>query len=108
MTIEVRGQTDDAIRALVEVLTTYEAEHPECRIALYRRNSASIRIRVIDPSFASLARADRHDRLWRYFEPLPDSVQSQVSLLVAITPEELSTSLASQDFDRPVPAVSGL
>jgi len=65
----------------------------------------TIYIRVIDPDFAAVNRGDRHEILWQFLEPLADDDQSQVSLLLALTPEETKNSFASLEFDHPVPPI---
>jgi stress-induced morphogen len=73
-------------------------------IEVYRQNSVSLRVRIVDPDFAGVSRADRHEIVWRYLEKLPESVQSQVSLLLALTPDETKVSFANYEFDHPIPS----
>ena len=49
MTITIRGDTDDALVSVEESMNEYEGLHSDAQIDLYRQNSISIRIRVIDP-----------------------------------------------------------
>ncbi len=104
MPISVRGPRDDAIDQVVRALGTYAEQHPGARIETYRQNSVSIRVRIIDPDFAGISRADRHELIWSFLEALPEDVQSQVSLLLPLTPDETATSFASFEFDHPIPS----
>ena len=103
MTLEIRGKSDGAMELVREALSQYEAQHPAAQIVIYRQNSVSLRIRIIDPDFAATTRADRHDVVWRLFEELPDDVQSQISILLLLTAEEANGSFANVEFDHPVP-----
>ena len=47
---------------------------PKARIDLYRQNPASIRIRIVDPRFPGMSRADRNAYVWKYFDQLTDEV----------------------------------
>jgi hypothetical protein len=89
---------------VLQALRDYENQHPDAQIEAYRQNSVSIRVRIIDPDFAGISRAERHEIVWRFLEPLPDDVQSQMSLLILLTPEELPTSIANLEFDNPIPS----
>ena len=57
----------------------YEADHPHAKIDLYRQNSVSVRVRIIDPDFVGYGRPQRSQQAWRYLEKLPDDVQSDIS-----------------------------
>src|SRR5260221_5551492 len=103
MSTEIRGKSDSALEAIVKSLAKYEAAHRRAEIMAYRQNSASIRIRVIDPDFASVSRSDRHDTVWSYLEGLPDDVLSQISVLLALTPDDRAISIGTLDFDHPIP-----
>jgi hypothetical protein len=104
MPITLRGASDDSIDQVLRGLGGYEAQHPNAQIEVYRRSSVSIRVRIVDPDFAGISRSDRHEIVWRFLEPLPEDVQSQVSLLILLTPEETATSLANFEFEHPVPS----
>jgi hypothetical protein len=102
----VRGNGDQFTDQVLAALHPYKAQHPGAEIQAYRRNSASIRVRVIDPDFSGISRAERHDVIWRHLEKLPESIQSQVSLLVLLAPSETGTSIANLEFENPVPSRS--
>ncbi|MEO6810377.1 MAG: hypothetical protein ABI353_14775, partial [Isosphaeraceae bacterium] len=103
MSISLRGTSDNIVALVLQALRGYKDQHPHARIDAYRQNSVSIRVRIIDPDFAGVRRAERHEILWRFLELLPDDVQSQMSLLILLTPEELPMSFANLEFDNPVP-----
>ncbi len=100
----LRGQSDQSIGRVIDALKGYEADHAQARIDLYRQNSVSVRIRIIDPSFQSLNRPERHSRVWHYLEQLPEEIQSDISMLLLLTPDETKMSFANMEFEDPVPA----
>jgi hypothetical protein len=95
---------DRATSQVIRALGEYGKRHPSARVDVYRRNVASIRARIIDPDFEGIGRAERHEAIWSYLEALPEDLQSQVGLLVLLTPEEAKTSVASFEFDNPTPS----
>ncbi len=102
----MRNPMDDQaeIRAILAVLESHKVSHPEAQIKSYRQNSGSIRIRIIDPDFRGLDKALRHDQIWDLLERLPDDTQSQITVLLLLTPEEAGTSFANMDFENPIPS----
>jgi len=104
MARRIRGQGDPELQQVVDALAGYESRHPRADIEAYRQSNVSIRLRVIDPDFAGVSRADRHDLLWDQFESLPEEIQSQISVLLPLTPEEARVSFANQEFDNPIPS----
>jgi stress-induced morphogen len=104
MSIAVRGTGDSFTDQVLDALGNYESLHPGAEIEVYRRNSVSIRVRIVDPEFLGISRSERHEIVWRFLEKLPEEVQSQVSLLLLLTPEETKTSFANLEFDNPIPS----
>jgi hypothetical protein len=102
MSLKIRGKSDEDLKAIKGALAKYAASHPRARIELYRHGSVAIRIRVIDPDFTGVHKAERHDQLWHFLEELPEEVLSQLSVLLLLTPEEKKTSHGSLEFDHPV------
>ncbi len=100
----VRGRSDRILRDILNILKDYEVAHPEAVVEAYRQNSASVRVRIIDPDFAGFDRAERHDIVWRILEKLPEDVLSDVTILLLLTPDELSESLANFEFENPTPS----
>jgi hypothetical protein len=105
MTITIRGSTDETLVSVKESLIDYETEHPHAQIDLYRQNSISVRIRVIDPGFVGLRKSDRHGLVWKYLEKLPAEIQGDISMVVLLTPEEVNRSLANLEFEDPSPSL---
>jgi hypothetical protein len=85
-------------------LTPYQEDHPQAEIVLYRQNSVSIRVRIIDPGFCGTTKHRRHTRAWRYLGKLPEETQSDISLLLLLTPDETTSSFANFEFDDPIPS----
>ncbi len=104
MNVTIRGESDEVIDRMTYAFTKYTHQHPEAQIEIRRQNSVTIYIRVIDPDFTAINRGERHEILWQFLEPLSDDDQSQVSLLLALTPAETKNSFANLEFDHPVPS----
>ena len=44
---------------------------------MYRQNSVSVRIRIVDPDFHGMSKADRNDLVWDYLDRLSDDCPSR-------------------------------
>jgi hypothetical protein len=99
-----RGKADDAVQLIADALEQYLRDHADAEIDVYRQDRFSIRVRVIDPSFAKLQKSERHARVWSYLDNVPEEAQSDVSMLVVITPDEAARSIANIEFEDPVPS----
>jgi hypothetical protein len=77
--IVARGNSDEVIDRIIDALRAYEADHPNARIDLYRLNSVSVRVRIIDPDLAGHSKIDRSKEAWKYLNSLPDEIQSDLS-----------------------------
>ena len=105
MSIKLRTKRPDALlRQIVKALETYQASHPHADIEVYRHNTVSVRIRVIDPDFENQALDDRDEDIWGVLDPLPEDVVAEISLLLTLTPAEAEKSFASMEFDDPIPS----
>jgi hypothetical protein len=103
MAIKIRrGQSDEVIEGMIEALRAYAADHPNASIELYRQNSVSVRVRIVDPDFEGCSKSDRHKEAWKYLNSLDDEVQADLSSLILLTPQELDRSLANLEFEDPV------
>jgi stress-induced morphogen len=99
-----RGKTDPILKKISEVLRKYEADHPGADIDLYRQNPVSVRLRIIDPTFAGQGRVQRHQLVWQYLDQLTEEVQSDISTILLLTPAEKKKSFANFEFDDPIPS----
>ena len=100
-----RGHPDAHVSALKDALDAYEQEHPGARADLYRQNSASVRIRVVDERFTDMTRVARHRELWAYLAArVEEDAMSEVSVLLALAPGEVRDSLGNMDFENPLPS----
>jgi len=105
MSIDIpRGAHDPTIDQIIEALRGYEREHPRAKIDLYRQNSASIRIRIIDPELSGISKAQRHRLALGYLGALSDDTQGEIGLLLLLTPDETTMSFANFEFDDPIPS----
>jgi stress-induced morphogen len=102
--VQIRGQSDNRLKAIANALSEYEQAHPDAEIMVYRQNPASVRIRVIDQAFQGVSKADRHENVWCYLQSLSDDELSEISLLLLLKPEEVEGSFANDEFENPVPS----
>lgn len=105
MEIKLRTKRPDRVlKDIVKALEKFASRHPNAEIEAYRQNSASVRIRVINPEFNGLTRAVREEELWDSLNELPDETVAEISLLLLLTPAEAQKSFASLEFDDPIPS----
>ena len=78
----------------------------------YRYNSASIRIRVIDPRFEGRSHAVRDAMVEPVLEQLPERTQADIMTLFTFAPSELNQSPSTfrehhlnTEFDDPSPSM---
>ncbi len=94
---------DTEVQKILDVLVEYQHVHPNAQIEARRRNSVSIRIRIVDPDFKGMNRVDRAPEIWKLLKKLPEDVFVNITMLLLLTPEEMENSLANQEFDHPIP-----
>jgi stress-induced morphogen len=97
-------QPDMQVQQVLDILTEYERTHPQAQIEGRRQNSVSIRLRIIDPDFQGVDRIEREHEIWQLLRKLPEEVFVNITMLLLLTPEEAEHSLASQEFDHPIPS----
>lgn len=78
----------------------------------YRYNSASIRVRVIDPCFDGMSREKRDAMVEQYLDTLPAETQRDIVTLYTFAPSDLertSTTFREQmlnaEFEAPSPTM---
>jgi stress-induced morphogen len=75
------------------------------RTDAYRYNSASIRVRVIDPRFEGLSLEERDALVEPYLKQLPEEIQDDIMNLLTVTPEEIEgfsrQALLNLEFEDP-------
>jgi len=78
----------------------------------YRYNSASIRIRVIDPKFETKSRDERDAMVEPYLDQLPPDTQKDIVTLMTFAPSELQRTattlreyLLNTEFEDPSPSM---
>jgi stress-induced morphogen len=62
-----------------------------------------VRVRIVDGDFRGMNRVERSKMVWAYLDSLPDEIQSDLSALILLTPEELGESFANFEFEHPTP-----
>lgn len=78
----------------------------------YRYNSASIRVRVVDPRFEGMSRESRDAMVEAEIDKLPPETQRDIVSLFTFAPSELSGPpqnlrelLLNTEFDHPSPSM---
>ena len=104
MSIKVRGKSDATIKQFVVALKSFQKDHPNAIIDLYRQWEFSISIRIIDVVFKDLDLVERHSLVEKYLMTIPEEPLSEVGMLVLITPQEKAKSMGNLEFEDPVPA----
>jgi stress-induced morphogen len=99
-----RGGADETVERILKALAVYQKDHPQAQIDLYRQNSVSVRVRIIDPEFRGQEKPQRSRLVWKYLGQLQEDVQSDISTLLLLAPEETKMSFANFEFDDPVPS----
>jgi hypothetical protein len=100
-----KKQKDEYSSLIEQILSArYKPAHPKAKIKAYRYNSASVRIRVIDPDFAGKIIPEREAEVWAILDTLPEEVRTDITVLLLVTPEESRQSLMSMEFDNPTPS----
>lgn len=99
-----RGKSDAVLDRIVETLREYEADHPSAQIDLYRQNAVSVRVRIVAPEFAGRSKIERSKEVWKYLDKLSDEVQSDLSTVILLAPEETRMSFANLEFEDPIPS----
>jgi hypothetical protein len=78
------------------------------RADAYQSNSASIRVRVIDPRFEGRSIGDRQDMVLPVLRRLPKETQEDILLLLTMAPSELGGRnrhlLVNLEFENPRPS----
>lgn len=98
------AKPDQCVSQILGILKEYRIAHSAAVIEAYRQNSASVRVRIIDPDFQGHDRVDREHGIWSILQKLPDEVQKEITLLLLLTPDEALFSFTSFEFDNPVPS----
>jgi hypothetical protein len=97
----------DETRKVEEALKAGGFQHVDA----YRYNSATIRVRVIDPRFRDQDIAERDAMVEEHLKKLPERTQADIVTLLTFSPEELSdphvslrSCLLNAEFENPSPS----
>lgn len=101
---KTRIKSDEVLDVIAGALGTYRVDHPRSEVKIYRQNSMSVRLRIIDPDFQGTNRAERSQAVWKYLDLLPDEAVADISTVLLLTPEETKNSFANMEFDEPIPS----
>src|SRR5260370_23719907 len=103
MATVTRGSRDQTVEKVRTILDEYERINPGAAATLYRQNSASIRVRIVDERFSGWSKGKRHDYAWTFIsERLTEDEIQEISMLLLLTPTELRTSFINTEFDDPI------
>ena len=93
---------------MVEDLLGQHFKQADC----YRYNSASIRVRVIDPGFEGMPREKRDAMVEPYLDQLPPETQRDIVTLFTFAPSDLERTpttfkeyMLNTEFDDPSPSL---
>jgi hypothetical protein len=82
------------------------------QVDAYRYNSASIRLRVVDPAFEALSHEQRDSLVEPYLDQLPNDTQTDIVTLFTFAPSELSAAhgslreqMLNSEFENPSPSM---
>jgi hypothetical protein len=70
-------------------------------VTVRRYNPAAIRVRVIDARFGGKSIPQREKIALPVIRRLPDSIQSDITVLLLLAPDEQADSLMNLEFERP-------
>ena len=93
---------DLQVQEIYNVLAPYQADHANAQIDVRRRHEVSIHIRVIDPDFRGMRRVAREDLFWPLLHQLPYETFANITILLLLTPEEATRSMANMEFENPI------
>jgi stress-induced morphogen len=77
---------------------------PDADVEVYRYNSASIRVRVIDDKFRNKSKAERHAMVSPLLKKLRERTQIDITVLLLLTEDEKARSLMNIEFEDPSPS----
>ncbi len=93
---------------MVEELLRQHFKQADC----YRYNSASIRVRVIDPRFEGMSREKRDAMVEQWLDKLPPETQRDIVTLFTFAPSEIERTpttfreyMLNTEFDNPSPSM---
>jgi hypothetical protein len=102
--VSARGSSDSRLEAVGKALVKYGKQHQNAEVVVHRLSSAFIRARIAAPDFAGLSKADGHDFVWGFPADLQEDRQSQASVRLLWTPDEVDKSFANVESDNPTPS----
>jgi hypothetical protein len=103
-----RGSHDVSAQKVKDILDDYEREHSGAAAEVFRLDTYSIWIRIIDERFKGWSRGKRHHTAWPFIaDRLTDDEIQEVAFLLLLSPDERPESIMSAEFDNPMPSVFG-
>jgi hypothetical protein len=69
----------------------------------YRYSPASIRVRIVDERFKEMNRSERWKMVMPLIRTLPEDIRQELTVLLLLSPDELSDSLMNREYEKPSP-----
>lgn len=102
MSVTIRGAVDPVVEKIAGAIRLYTDAHPSAAADIYRYSNVSVRVRVVDPDFRRKSRSERHRIVWPLLYALDEDALADLTILLLLTPEEQTSSIANIDFENPV------
>lgn len=103
LTVEkLKERFDQHIQAILEVLQPYKEKHPRAEITISELDVLTIRVRIIDPDFENMNWFERDAEVWPLLRKLHDEIYLNLSMVLLLSPSEVETSRANNEFENPV------
>jgi len=102
----LKRKKDQSCKLLEQTLREhYQSSHPSAQIDVYRYNSASVRIRIVDPIFKGMRISLRDHEVWPILtRRISKEVRQDITTLLLLAPSELEDSIMNYEFDNPRPS----
>jgi hypothetical protein len=103
-TLKSKNRSETAeTRRIERILST---AFPNASVEVYRYNSVSIRIRVLDSVFKDKNRVEREAIVLPVIRKLPQATRDDITILLLLTPAEhrKGGSMLDLEFDDPMPS----
>jgi len=94
-------QTREIESLLRERFPDHSPEYPP---KAYRYNSASIRVRLVSDRFEEMNRSERERMVMPIIRDLDEETRADITVLLLLTPEEMTQSLMNLEFEHPTPS----
>ncbi len=74
------------------------------RAEVYRYNSASIRVRIVDKRFKGKSAPERDAMVSPRLARLPEDIEADITMVLLVAPDETEQSVVNLEFEHPSPS----